>query len=130
MPVPQPPILEVYYSPTCAPCRLELPAVAEFARLDGSRVRIVILDQETRARDELKDVALRLVPMAVSVTDKNPRNALRAAGDADGMLPYARVVTPEGKVCSNWRGMLTLARAQNLVRACINMVTSPGTHRS
>jgi hypothetical protein len=127
--VPQPPILEVYYSSACAPCRLELPVVAEFARLDGSRVRIVILDQETRARDELKDVDLQLVATAVSVADKNPRSALRAAGDIDGMLPYARVVTPRGKVCSNWRGMLTLARAQILVRACINMVTSLGTHR-
>ena len=130
MTAPLPPVLEVYYSPTCAPCRLELPIVAEFARRDGSRVRIVILDQATRARDELNDVSPQLAAMAVSATDKNPRDVLRAAGDADAMLPYARAVASGDRVCSDWRGMLTLARAQNLVQACVNILTSPGTHRS
>ena len=51
---PPPPVLEIYYSPVCAPCRLDLPIVAEFAKEDGSRVRIVILDQVPRAKADLR----------------------------------------------------------------------------
>ena len=52
-----PPVLEVFYSPSCAPCRLELPAVAEIAGEAGTRVRIVILDPEERTDiDPLKYV--------------------------------------------------------------------------
>jgi thiol-disulfide isomerase/thioredoxin len=123
-----PPVLEVYYSPTCAPCRLELPAVAEFARQDGSRVRVVILDQVSLAREELGNTSSQLFETAVAPAGKNPRAVLRAAGDADGILPYARTLASDGKTCSQWRGGLTLWRAQNLVAAC--GVTSRSKRRS
>jgi len=61
-----PPVLEVFYSPTCAPCRLELPAVAEIAGAGGTRVRIVILDQEERTRSELRAVSPQLDAIATS----------------------------------------------------------------
>ena len=61
-----PPVLEVFYSPTCVPCRLELPAVAQMAGEKDARVRIVILDQEERARSELRAVSIQLDMIATS----------------------------------------------------------------
>ncbi len=85
VPTLPPPVLEVYYSPTCAPCRLELPVVAEFAKRDGVRVRIVIVSEEVRARDDLRQISTRLVADAVVGSQSTPRAVLRAAGDADGI---------------------------------------------
>jgi len=117
--------LEVYYSPACIPCRLELPAIAEFSRVDGRRVQFVILDQTERARDELRSISERLAESAIVSPYSNPRTALREAGDSDGILPYARSVMSDGKSCASWRGELTLSRARSLVAACIRKVTSP-----
>jgi hypothetical protein len=119
------PVLEVYYSPTCAPCRLELPAIVEFAREDGRRVRIVILDQILRAREEIRAVSPQFAVTAIATTERNPRTALHEAGDADGILPYARSIAPNGTICAQWRGILTLARARDLVAACTKTITSP-----
>ena len=126
-PAVPPPILEVYYSPSCAPCRLELPAVAEFAREDGSHVRIVIVDQQARAREELQAASPQLAATAIAAKKENPRALLLAAGDSDGILPYARVIAPDGNICAKWRGPLTLERAKMLIASCI---TSPNRHRS
>jgi len=124
---PPPPVLEVYYSPACAPCQLELPSIVEFIRLDGGRVRILILDQARRARDELQGASPALAAVAVVATVPNERAVLRAGGDADGLLPYARAIASDGKVCSSWRGDLTLERARMLVNACLN---APNKRRS
>jgi thiol-disulfide isomerase/thioredoxin len=129
-PTAPPPVLEVFYSPTCAPCRLELPAVAEFVREDGRRVRIVILDQMTRAHAELQDASPQLAAAAIPASNENPRATLRAAGDDDGMLPYARAIAPNGKVCAQWRGGLTLERARSLIAACTKAISAPNKHRS
>ena len=120
-----PPVLEVYYSPTCAPCRLELPALAEFVKTDGGRVRIVLLDQELRARRELRAVSAALENDAVSHNGDKPRDVLLAAGDGDAILPFVRSILPGGKVCARWRGRLTLWRARELVAAC-GRIASPG----
>ena len=125
-----PPVLEVYYSPTCAPCRLELPAIAEFVRDGETHVRIVILDQAKRASEELREVSPILAATAIVAKDANPRTALRAAGDAEEMLPYARVIAPGGQVCAQWRGSLTLSRARNLVAACVKTISAPNKRRS
>ena len=120
-----PPVLEVFYSPTCAPCRLELPVLAEVAGQEGSRVRIVILDQEARARSELRAVSPHLDANAASPAGNAPRNLLRAAGNDRGILPYARSVNAEGRVCSTWSGMLTVKRARSLLAACAGLLSSP-----
>jgi thiol-disulfide isomerase/thioredoxin len=130
IPAVPPPVLEVYYSPTCAPCRLELPAVAEFVREDRRHVRIVILDQVTRAHAELQDISPQLAAAAISASNKKPREALRAAGDDDGMLPYARAVSPTGKTCAQWRGGLTLERARSLIATCAKAINAPNKRRS
>ncbi len=129
-PATPPPMLEVYYAPSCAPCRLELPAVAEFARRDGSRVRVVIVSDETRARIDLGQVSPALAASALVGSHATPRAALRAAGDGDGILPYARSLAANGKICARWRGGLTLARARALLAACAKAVISPLSHRS
>jgi hypothetical protein len=107
-----------------------LPAIAEFLREDGSRVRIVILDQTIRARDELGDISPLLAAAAISASKKVPRETLRAAGDDDGMLPYARALSPIGKTCAQWRGRLTLERARSLIASCAKAINAPNRRRS
>ncbi|HEY0107641.1 MAG TPA: hypothetical protein VGB91_16290 [Rhizomicrobium sp.] len=127
MPVPPPPTLEVYYSPTCVPCRLELPVLAALEK-DGLRLRIVLLDQEARARETIRTVSPRLESAAIAITRQPPRAALLLAGDGDAILPYARALSPAGRICAAWRGGLTLARARLLLAAC--RVSAPSLHRS
>ena len=125
MPDLPPPVLEVFYSPTCTPCRLELPAVAEMAGEPGTVVRIVILDQEERARAELRAVSPRLDALATRASEPSPGQTLRAAGDAGGILPYARAVAASGEVCARWRGGLTVERAREMLATCTEPLTSP-----
>ena len=125
-----PATLEVFYSPTCTPCRLELPAVAEIAGRDGVRVRVVILDDEDRARAELREVSTRLEAVAESKVGEAPNAVLRDAGNDTGILPYARSVTANGDVCAKWSGRLTVARARSLLAACSRFIPSPGHSRS
>jgi thiol-disulfide isomerase/thioredoxin len=125
-----PATLEVFYSPTCTPCRLELPAVAEIAGRDGVRVRVVILDDEDRARAELREVSTRLEAVAESKVGEAPNAVLRDAGNNTGILPYARSVTANGDVCAKWSGRLTVARARSLLAACSRIIPSPGHSRS
>lgn len=120
-----PPVLEVFYSPTCTPCRLELPIVAEIVREEGTRVRIVIIDQEERARAELQAVSSRLDAVAVGPAAAAPRDILRAAGNDRGILPYARTVGSAGTVCSTWSGRLTVSRIKSMFAACARRLTSP-----
>jgi thiol-disulfide isomerase/thioredoxin len=119
-----PPVIEIFYSPACTPCRLELPILAEVVREQGLRVRVVILDQEERARAELHAAAPRLDAIAVTPTTR-PRDTLRAAGNDRGILPYARTVTAEGTVCTTWAGRLTVSRIKSMVAACARRLTSP-----
>ncbi len=121
-----PPVLEVFYSPTCAPCRLELPVLAELSGGPGVSVRIVILDQELRARSELREVSASLEARAIGPASIAPGDVLRAAGNDRGILPYARTVGSEGRVCSTWSGMLTVGRVKSLLAACTALLTLPG----
>lgn len=89
------------------------------------RVRIVIIDQEERARVELHAVSSRLDAVAVGPAAAAPRDILRAAGNDRGILPYARTVTAEGAVCSTWLGRLTVSRIKSMFAACAQRLTSP-----
>ena len=120
-----PPVIEVFYSSTCTPCRLELPILAEVAGEPGTKLRIVILEQEERARAELRAVSPSLDALAVGPAAATPRDALRAAGNDRGILPYARSMTAQGEVCSTWSGGLTPSRVKSLLAACARLVTSP-----
>jgi len=122
LPLP-PAVLEVFYAPSCTPCRLELPVLAAFTQ-EGGQVRVVILDEEARARDELRAVSPRLEASAKALTGASPGDAMRAAGNANGILPFSRAVTPGGEICAKWTGRLTLDRARELVAACAKLMTS------
>ena len=121
-----PPSLEIFYSSTCVPCRLELPVLAEVVSADGTRMRIFILEQEERARGELRAVSPRLEAIAVGPTTAAPGDVLRAAGNDRGILPYARSVDAQGNVCMMWSGRLTVSRVKRLLAACTRRLTSPG----
>jgi hypothetical protein len=112
------PVLYVYYAPYCAPCRLELPQVAEAAR-QGLAVTVVILEQEEKARRELAEVSPGLAQWAVTAKGGDPRRTLRDAGDGDGILPYAVARRRDGSSCGSWRGGLTVERIRSLLAACI-----------
>ncbi len=120
-----PPTLEVFYSPTCVPCRLELPVLAEVAGRRDVRVRIVILDQEERARAELRAVSPALEAVAEGPSAVAPAVALHAAGNANGILPYVRLVAQAGTACARWAGRLTVARVESLLDACARFRASP-----
>lgn len=128
--VTPPPVLEVYYSPTCAPCRLELPALAQFAATPGNRVRMVILDQEARSRAELRAVSPQLEVNAVVSAPAAPRAVLREGGDPYAILPYARVLSPAGNACAHWGGRLSVPKARDLVASCAPEFSSPVRQRS
>jgi thiol-disulfide isomerase/thioredoxin len=113
-----PATLEVYYAPSCAPCRLELPVLASFAKTRDGHLRIVLVSDVARARADLKELAPALAAMAMPAANRDARASLRVAGDADGILPFARSVAANGGICASWRGVLTEMRINNLLIAC------------
>ncbi|HEY0265208.1 MAG TPA: hypothetical protein VGC16_00560 [Rhizomicrobium sp.] len=115
--VPQPPHLDVYYASTCAPCRLELPAIAA-AVAKGGDIRIVIVSDMPRARAELSAVSPPLAQGARLAEGATPRDRLRRAGDGDGILPFTRAVDGGDATCASWRGLLTRDRIVRLLAAC------------
>jgi len=115
---PPPPVLEVYYAPNCAPCQLELPAVAEFAQLPGSRVTMIIVGEEEKAREELRAAHPALEAGAVARITERPGDVLREAGSAYGLLPFARVISREGTICAKWSGRLSFPKAYDMVATC------------
>jgi thiol-disulfide isomerase/thioredoxin len=126
---PPPAILEVYYAPSCAPCRMELPVLAEVRRRDGAKLRIVIVSDDQKARDTLRAVSPSLAQAAHSPQFADARASLRAAGDPDGILPYARSLSSTGRTCAQWRGGLTLGRVRALVAACARVISGPYPRR-
>jgi hypothetical protein len=54
------------------------------------------------------------------ISHGDERTALRAAGDADGLLPYTLVPAKAGgqAACATWRGRLTRSTIQRLLRHC------------
>ncbi len=118
MVIPPVPVLDVYYAPTCLPCRLELPVLAEAVR-DGLSVTVMLLTEEAKARRQLAAVSPQLAAQAVAVPGGGaPRAVLRAAGDGDGILPYSVVRSRQGGACRSWRGALTLERIRRLLTGC------------
>jgi hypothetical protein len=112
-----PPHLDVYYSWTCAPCRLELPALAA-AATQGADIRILIVSEEARARADLATISTPLAHTARLAPGNSARARLRQAGDDDGILPFTRAARADGSLCGSWRGILTPGRMLSLLRAC------------
>jgi hypothetical protein len=113
-----PPTLEVFYAPSCAPCRLELPVLATFAKNQSGHLRIVIVSDVARARTDLTEISPALAAVTVIASSLDARTALRRAGDVDGILPFARSLSANGASCASWRGALTVVRINHLLTAC------------
>jgi hypothetical protein len=129
MPLLPPPVFEMYYAPTCAPCRLDLPVAAELLRRSDVELRIMIVSDARKALAELKAVSPALASVAHEAAVQNPRTVLRRAGNADGILPYART-REGGKTCAAWRGRLSLDKALQMIAACRKRLTAPPSRRS
>jgi len=112
-----PPHLDVYYASTCAPCRLELPAILE-AIQDGKKIRILIVSDLQQAKADLAATAPKFVQAAQLAAGHDARDRLRRAGDSDGILPFTRSMSAKGNVCATWRGALTRFRIQDLLARC------------
>ena len=118
--LPPPPhaIVEVYYDSKCAPCRLELPELAKAAADKVVAFKIVILGDSDRGRSQIAAASPALVAHASIIPGGDARAVLRAAGNEEGILPYARSVKSDGTVCAKWRGMLSVDRIRALLAAC------------
>ncbi len=115
--VPALPHLDVYYASTCAPCRLELPVIAE-ALAKGTDIRILVVSDLPRARAELSDTAQPLARVARLADGSSPRARLRRAGDGAGILPFASAAAAGTASCASWRGILTRDRIVCLPAPC------------
>jgi len=111
-------MVEIYYDSKCAPCRLELPALAKAAEDKSLSFTIIILSEEAQAREELRAAAPALLPLAGPAAQKDGRAVLRAAGNTEGILPYARALSADGSACGAWRGVLNAERIRALLAAC------------
>ncbi|HTT82816.1 MAG TPA: thioredoxin family protein [Rhizomicrobium sp.] len=118
-----PPTLEVFYSPTCAPCQLELPVLADLVTGAGTQLRIIVLDGGKRARIEIHKASPTLDRDVAPDIRVKPRDALLAAGDTDGILPFARTIAGSGKVCASWRGILTARRVRVMIGTCQRLIS-------
>jgi hypothetical protein len=119
-----PPVFEIYYAPSCAPCRLDLPVAAALVKRDGVSLRIVIVSDTPKALADLRAISPTLEKAAQVSAEQDPRAVLRSAGDPDGILPYART-REAGKTCATWRGRLSLDKALQMIAACKKRLTAP-----
>ncbi len=124
MPISPPPLLDVYYAPSCAPCRLDLPVLAELVTRNGVAVRIIVVSEAAKAMADLTAASPALAKTAQIAPAQDTRALLRQAGDSDGILPYARTHAG-GKVCATWRGRLSLPKALQMLAACRQRPISP-----
>lgn len=115
---PSVPVLEVYYSPACAPCKLELPLLADLREGSSFKLVVVILNQEDQAFADLDRVSLALRADAIVSQEPDERKALRAAGNENGILPYARVTQGKDTLCQSWRGRLSRVRIERMIASC------------
>lgn len=124
-----PPTLEVFYAPSCAPCRLELPVLATFVKTQSGHLRIVIISEAARGWADLTETSIALTAVAVTASSHDARATLRQAGDTDGILPFARSLSANGAMCASWRGTLTVVRINSLLTACARF-NAPHSPRS
>jgi len=116
--LPPVPALEVFYSPICAPCKLELPFLATLIEDTSFNLVIVVLGDKERALADFRAVSPTLEPRAIVPDIIDERTALRAVGNSNGVLPYARVTQNADNICASWRGRLNGAIVKRMIARC------------
>ena len=92
------PLLINFWGVDCPPCIAELPALAEFAKLQPAwTVVLVSTDSAQTARDFLRKRPLPELPnLLLLKASANPRASLRSAGNTSGSLPYTLATKKQG----------------------------------
>lgn len=88
------PVLLNLWASWCAPCRQELPALAEYAARPGS-VPVLLVDVDDDPRAALRTLAELGVTMPSAL---DPGSAVRTALDVPPGLPYSYLARPDGSL--------------------------------
>lgn len=88
------PVLLNLWASWCAPCRAELPALAEYATRPGS-VPVLLIDVDDDPRAALRTLTELGVGLPSAL---DPGTAVRTALDVPPGLPYSFLADPDGRV--------------------------------
>jgi len=111
-------ILQVFYAENCEPCGAELPLLAKMIEHATVELVIMVMGDRDKGYAALKKVSPRLVEIASAAPVDEAHEMLRAAGSADGKLPYARTLLSTGLVCQTWSGGLTSGVLDRMLESC------------
>ena len=90
-------VLVNYWASWCAPCRDELPLLAQFTRQqgpDGVRVVLVAQDEPVAAGEFLRAQGVELTSL---VEEPGPADSSVRLGDDRDVLPYSVLIGPDGR---------------------------------
>lgn len=111
-------ILQVFYSAGCRQCDPELPLLAKVMEDNAVDLVITVLGDRDKGYAELRKASPRLVEIATAASSHEERDLLRAAGNANGKLPYARTLLSTGVACQTWQGGLTPGVLDRMLESC------------
>jgi hypothetical protein len=111
-------ILQVFYAENCGSCGAELPLLAKMVEHNTVELVIMVMGNRDKGYAALKKVSPRLVEIASVAPAGEEHEMLRAAGSADGKLPYARTLLSTGLVCQTWSGGLTSGVLDRMLESC------------
>lgn len=96
-PVPGRTLLINYWASWCAPCREELPLLANYSRRAGARLEVVAIALDTPEQAKL---FLQRMPLTlrVAIEPPGPADSSVRLGNSRGVLPFSVLIGPEGRL--------------------------------